>query len=204
MRRADSDHFPFTHARVRTCAAHQEHEHQGSPYPPLSVGPGLAAMISNGFMPAAHHLPNPFGPTPAGSTLATELAGFATRHSSPGVGCGLGQMGNHQSPRTLCGWPVLGADAAREVGWKSRRGGSGSRSPELSMHSSSGTDLAAMESPRSLRHGGSSTDSLTAHYCQVRPCTAESADGFRFSRIRNVSCCKPSSAAPRLPYRDGS
>ena len=133
----------------------------------MPVGSGLAAMISNGFMPAAHHLPNPFGPTPAGGTIATGLAEFASRHGSPGVGGGLGQMGNHQSPRTLCGWPVPSADAAREVGWKSRRGGSESRSPEVSMHSSSGTDLAGLDSPCSLRHGGSSTDSLTAHYCQV-------------------------------------
>ena len=126
-------------------------------------------MISNGFMPAAHHLPNPFGPTLAGGSLATELAGYTSRHSSPGPGS-FGQIAD-QTPRTLLGWPVSGGDGApgscREAGRKSRLS-SESRSPQVSMHSSSATtELGALDSPRSLRHGGSSTDSLTAHYCQV-------------------------------------
>ena len=134
------------------------------------MGPSLAAMISHGFMPAAHHLPNPFGPTPAGGSIATELAAYASRHSSPAPS-GFGQMSDHS---TLFGWPASGGDMARasghEAGWKSRLS-SESRSPQVSMHSSSGTDLGGLDSPRSLRHGGSSTDSLTAHYCQVCPCT---------------------------------
>ena len=134
------------------------------------MGPSLAAMISHGFMPAAHHLPNPFGPTPAGGSIATELAGYASRHSSPAP-CGGSHIVGDQSPRTLSGWNVPGSDAApgsgREAGRKSRLS-SESRSPQISMHSCSGTDLGGLDSPRSLRHGGSSTDSLTAYYCPVR------------------------------------
>ena len=75
---------------------------------------------------------------------------------------------------TLFEWPAACGDMAaaseggcREVGRKSRRGCSESRSPEVSMHSCSGADLAGLDSPRSMRHGGSSTDSLAAPYCQV-------------------------------------
>ena len=124
-------------------------------------------------MPAAHHLPNPFGPNSAGGTIATELAAYASRHSSPGVGTGLVQAGTQQSAHTLFEWPVACGDmgtsdgGCREVGRKSRRGASESRSPEVSMHSCSGADLASLDSPRSMRHGGGSSDSLTAHYCQV-------------------------------------
>ena len=130
-------------------------------------------------MPAAHHLPNPFGPNSGGGTIATELAAYASRHSSPGVGGGLVQAGKQQSAHTLFEWPAACGDmgvteeGCRKVGRKSRRGGSESRSPEVSMHSCSGADLAGLDSPHSLRHGGSSTDSLTAHYCQV--CCANGA-----------------------------
>ena len=174
--------------RLGACSGHQQ---QGGPYPPPPVNAGLAAWISHGFMPAAHHLPNPFGPNSAGGTIATELAVLASRHSSPGIGGGLGQVGNRQNAHTLYEWPVACTDTGvthggcREVGRKSRRGGSESRSPEVSMHSCSGADLGSLDSPCSLRHGGSSTDSLTAHHCQVRcshggrPACASVLSGFK-------------------------
>jgi len=143
-------------------------------------------------MPAAHHLPNPFGPNSAGGTIATELAAYASRHSSPGVGGGLVQAGTQQSAHTLFGWPAACGDmgasdgGSREVGRKSRRGASESRSPEVSMHSCSGADLAGLDSPRSLRHGGSSTDSLTAPYCQV--CCDESVRLASMHVYRLVTC----------------